>query len=250
MHHNIKIRKMKKIVAYITLGFALTSFYSCTPEETPTKLAMQGNWELTSAKDEAGNDITTQIAFPVTAIQLTDDNGMLGTQGPMFTRVVYGDSKWIEVSAKIKQVFDYANLRLNTGEFFVGENVVPTFTVEAKLQATAAVGGVLSDILQLVGVNSSYFQQTIYHKFTNVKVSFPNSTKKDGFLSSNNGKENDRYNTMVWEFTSETQAFYNYKDANGNPVIWNGFPVANFQKGTFTFQKFTTGLNDFVKSKQ
>jgi hypothetical protein len=98
---------MKKALSFLFIGFTLATLQSCTQEETPTKLAMQGNWELVSAKDAAGNDITSQIAFPVTAIQLTDDNGMLGTQGPMFTRVVYGDSKWIEVSAKIKQVFDY-----------------------------------------------------------------------------------------------------------------------------------------------
>ncbi len=240
---------MKKLTPLLLLFTVLIFLQSCTPEETPTKLAMQGNWELVSAVDASGNDITSQIAFPVTAIQLTDDNGMLGTQGPMFTRIVYGDSKWIEVSGKIKQVFDYANLRLNTGEFFVGENVQPIFTVEAKLQATAAAGGVLSDILQLVGVNSSYFQQVIYHKFTNVKVSFPNKAKNESFLNPDKNKS-DRYNTMVWEFTNETQAFYNYKDANGNSVVWNGFPVADFKKGTYTFKKFTTGLNDFVKSKQ
>lgn len=239
---------MKKFII-LTLITATIILQGCKEEETPTKLAMQGNWELVSAVDAAGNDITSQLAFPVTAIQLTDDNGMLGTQGPMFTRIVYGDSKWIEVSGKIKQVFDYANLRLNTGEFFVGENVQNTFTVEAKLQATAAVGGVLSDILQLVGVNSSYFQQVIYHKFTNVNVSFPNKSKNETFFTANQTNK-DAYNTMVWEFTDNTQAFYNYKDANGNSIVWNGFPVANFQRGTYTFKKFTQGINDFVKSKQ
>jgi hypothetical protein len=243
---------MKKALSFIALGFAIATMQSCTQEETPTKLAMQGNWELVSAKDASGNDITSQIAFPVTAIQLTDDNGMLGTQGPMFTRIVYGDSKWIEVSGKIKQVFDYANLRMNTGEFFVGENVQPTFTVEAKLQATAAAGGVLSDILQLVGVNTSFFQQVIYHKFTNVTVTFPDKgeASRSFFQNSNNNNNNNGYNTMVWEFTDNTQAFYNYKDQNGNSVVWNGFPVANFKRGTYTFRKFTTGLNDFVKSRQ
>ena len=92
---------MKKALSFLFIGLIIASLQSCTEEETPTKLAMQGNWELVSAKDAAGNDITSQVAFPVTAIQLTDDNGMLGTQGPMFTRVVYGDSKWIEISGKI-----------------------------------------------------------------------------------------------------------------------------------------------------
>ena len=55
---------MKKALSFLFIGFTLATLQSCTQEETPTKLAMQGNWELVSAKDAAGNDITSQIAFP------------------------------------------------------------------------------------------------------------------------------------------------------------------------------------------
>jgi hypothetical protein len=229
---------MKKYIPAkcIVLFLTITFFASCEKEPTPTKVRMQGNWELTEATDEQGADIRAKIAFPVTVMQLTDDNGMLGTIAPMFTYVVYGGSKWIEVSAKIKQAFDYANFRFNTGEFFVSGGVVDNFTVEAKLQATAAAGG-LSDILTILGVGQGYIQQTIYHKFLNVRVSFPNKESRD------NSTEGD---VMVWEFTTNTTGAYNYKDSNGNYVVWNGWPVDKFNRGKFTFTKRTKGINELV----
>lgn len=38
------------------------------------------------------------------------------------------------------------------------------------------------------------------------------------------------YNTMIWEFDEETTAAYNYKDGQGNILVWGGWPVNNFQK--------------------
>ncbi len=225
---------MKKsgLVLAITASIFFISMLlsSCVQEETPTKTLMQGTWELTAAQDSSGNDILNKIAFPVTVIQLTDDNGMLGTMGPMFTRVVYGDSKWIEISAKIKQVFDYANLRFNTGEFFLDGGVQPRFTVEAKLQATAVLGG-LKDILEIMKIGNAWIQQTIYHKFIGVKVNF--SADK---------------NTMYWEFDDQTTGAYNYKDAQGNPLLWQGWPVDRFQRGRYTWTKKTQTLNEVVSS--
>jgi hypothetical protein len=212
-------------------------FTSCEKEKTPTKVRMQGNWQLTEARDASGNDITKEIAFPVTALQLTDDNGMIGTQGPMFTRTVYGNSKWIEVSAKIKQVFDYANFRFNTGEFFVEGGNPDRFTVEAKLQATAAAGG-LADILTILGVGNGWIQQVIYHKFINVKVTFPNEEDT----------KSDDPDVMIWEFDDQTTAAYNYKDSQGNIVLWQGWPVDKFSKGTFKFTKKIEGVNEIVKA--
>ena len=220
-------------------GTIIISFFLCVSsckkeeEEPPTKVLMQGTWELTSATDASGVSIINTVAFPVTAIQLTDDNGMVGTQGPMFTYTVYGGSQWVTASAKIKQAFDYANFRFNTGEYFVESGNPTRFTVEAKLQATAIAGG-LTDVLTILGVGQGYLQQTIYHKFINVKVTIP----KD-----DNTKER---NTMIWEFDHETTAAYNYKDGQGNIILWGGWPVNNFSKGTYTFTKRISGLNDIV----
>ena len=215
---------------------SIFTLQSCKNEddETPTKTLMEGTWELTDATDSAGNDIKSKVAFPVTAIQLTHDNGMVGTQGPMFTYTVYGGSKWISVSSKIKQAFDYVNFNFNTGEFFVATGTTDRFTVEAKLEATAAVGG-LGDILTAFGVGNGWLQQIIYHKFNNVKVTLP----KD-FGTTNR-------NTMIWEFDSQTTAAYNYKDSNGNLLLWGGWPVNKFSRGKFTFTKKIKTVKDIVK---
>lgn len=235
---------MKKLfslpIVAILAAFILTS---CEKEPTPTKILMQGNWQLTAATDASGNDILNKVSFPVTVIQLTDDNGLLGTHAPLATRVVYGDTKWTEVSGKMNQVFDYANFRFNTGEYFVGEGAVDNFTVEFKLQATAIAGGALSDLLTIFGVGNGWLQQTVYHKFTNVKVSFPG--EEDKLF---NSKKDEERNTMIWEFTDETQGHYNYKDSQGNPVLWQGWPVEKFARGTYTWTKKTEGINDLVKA--
>lgn len=225
----------KKNILFAFIGLTLF-LSSCVKEPLATKLAMQGNWVLVKATDAAGNDITSKVAFPITAIQLTDDNGMLGSQSPLFTYIVYGDSKWTEASGKIGQLFDYANLRLSTGEFFVGEGQQEVFTVEAKLQATAIAGG-LTDLLTIFGVANGFLQQTIYHKFTNVRVEIPDN---DG------NQENIR--TMIWSFDGGTQGLYNYKDSQGNYVLWLGWPVNQFSRCTLTWEKRTQGVNDIVRA--
>lgn len=221
-------------VLRFALLLALPFFLASCEKEIPTKERMQGTWQLVSASDSSGQDITSKIAFPVTVIQLTDDNGMLGTQGPMFTHIVYGGSKWIEISAKIKQTFDYANFRFNTGEYFVEGGTPDRFTVEAKLQATAAAGG-LTDILNILGIGSAWLQQVVYHKFIDVKVTF------------NEDKSKDAEDLMTWEFDTQTSAVYNYKDAQGNLLLWQGWPVNKFGRATFTFKKVTKGLNEVVE---
>jgi len=218
----------------LIVALAVATFTSCELNElltTPTKQQMQGTWVLTKATDNQGTDITQKLSFPVTAIQLTDDNGMVGTMAPMFTYLVYGGSKWAEAAGKMDQLFDYVNMRFNTGEFFVADGQVDNFTVEAKLQATTiAGGGALTDILTIFGVNTSFLQQVIYHKFVNVAVFF-------------DGKD-----TMIWEFDPQTEAFYNYKNSVGNMVPWTGWATNNFQKCRFVFTRKTLKLEDIVRT--
>ena len=150
---------------------------------------------------------------------------------PMFTYLVYGGSKWSEAAGKMGQLFDYVNMRFNTGEFFVADGQVDNFTVEAKLQATAiAGGGALTDILKIFGVNTSFLQQVIYHKFMNVAVFF-------------DGKD-----TMIWEFDQQTDAVYNYKNSVGEMVPWTGWSTASFQKCRFVFARKTLKLEDIVRN--
>jgi hypothetical protein len=226
---NMHTTIFRRLLLVALAAAALTSCDLNNLITPPTKQQMQGTWVLTQATDAQGVDITQKVSFPITAIQLTDDNGMVGTMGPLFTYIVYGGSKWTEVAGKMDQLFDYVNFQFNTGEFFVADGQVNSFTVEAKLQATAAVGGrSITEILSIFGVNTSYLQKTIYHKFKNVAVDF-------------DGKD-----TMIWTFDSETQAFYNYKDAGGDTVVWGGWPTTGFQKCRFVFTRKTLKLEDLV----
>ena len=226
---NMHTAIFRRLLLVALAAAALTSCDLNNLITPPTKQQMQGTWVLTQATDEQGVDITQKVSFPVTALQLTDDNGMVGTMGPMFTYIVYGGSKWTEVAGKMDQLFDYTNFRFNTGEFFVADGQVDNFTVEAKLQATAIAGGsAFTSMLSLLGVNTSFLQQTIYHKFVNVAVAF-------------DGKD-----TMIWTFDPYTEAFYNYKNSVGNMVSWSGWPTTGFQKCRFVFTRKTLKLEDLV----
>ena len=214
----------------LLLAVVAITFSSCELDTTSTKQQMQGTWVLTQATDAQGADIIKKINFPITAFQLNNSNGMMGTVGPMFTYIVYGGSKWTSTMGKLDQAFDYANMRFDDGEFFLKEGTVNNFTVEAKLQATSSIGGgALVDILKIFGVNSSYLEQTIYHKFVNVAVEF-------------SGKD-----TMIWTFNNDTQAFYNWKDSEGKLVSWGGWPTSGFQKCQFVFSRKTLKLDEIVE---
>lgn len=227
-----KLNIMKKIIGILGL-FLSVWLTSCEPIEapTPTKTLMRGNWELIEATDSTG-DITRKIAFPITVMQLSDDDAITGTIGPMFTRIVYGPSKWIEAMAKFDQVWDYANFQFNNGDYWVGKDVQQRFTVEARLKATTSIGGTaFTDLLSILGVNSQWFDHTIYHKFQDVKIDF----------SENN-------NVMTWTFDDQTVGIYNKKDSNGNYVLWRGWPVEKFLRSKYVFRKRTQGITELVRN--
>lgn len=52
--------------------------------------------------------------------------------------IVYGDNKYTQIASDVDQVFNYAGLDFNGGEFFVEDGVVDRFTLEMKLQACPA----------------------------------------------------------------------------------------------------------------
>src|SRR5271157_2956223 len=126
---NIKI--LKSIVVIIVMILVA----SCQQETTPTQTQMQGVWQVTSVHDDDLNtDITTSVSFPVVAFSLSSDNTVLSTAGPLFTYIVYGKSKFVQVAADLDLVFDYTQLSFNGGEFFVAGGVVSRFTIEMKLE--------------------------------------------------------------------------------------------------------------------
>ena len=189
---------------------------------------MEGVWVVSEAYDENGDTITKKIAFPISAFHLSSDNTVISTGGPMFMHIVYGNNKYTTIASSIDQVFNYAGLDFNGGEFFVGGGVQDRFTMEMKLEGLPGQK-TLTTLLDLIGITQDYLDVVVYHKFKDVKVSF----------------END-YQTMIWEFDAATQAVYNTKNNYGEYVLWEGWPVANFMKGRFVFQKRSTDLNEVV----
>lgn len=197
--------------------------------ETPTRTRMQGVWKVTEAYNESDSSILDQIAFPVTAFWLQDANTMISTAGPMFMYVVYGGSKYTDIASKIDQVFNYVTLDFTAGEFFVSDGIVDTFAIEVKLEGLPGQGSLVT-LLNLLGLNSQFLQTTVYHKFMNVSVEF------------NEGDDDH----MTWTFDDYTHAAYNMKDANGNYVLWAGWPTTSFTRARFVLTKQTISLDSLV----
>jgi len=212
------------------ISFSLLSCEKDAP--TPTKSRMEGAvWVVTEAYDSSGANILDKFQnpiIPITAFHLSSDNTVLSTAGPMVTYLVYGDSKWTEVSAVVDQIFNYANLSFNGGEYFVADGVVDRFALEMKLEG---VGGsnTLETILNIFNIQAQWLETVVYHKFLDVKVSF-----------------NDANDRMTWEFDNTTWAKYNMKDSYGEYILWGGWPVTKFSKCKFILDKKTKKLDDIV----
>ncbi len=200
-------------------------------DETPTKDKMEGVWQVTEAYDQNGNDILSQICFPITAFHFSSDNTVISTAGPMIMHTVYGTSKYTDIASKIDQTFNYAGLDLTGGEWFIDGGPVDRFTLEMKLEGLPGQKA-LTDLLSLLGIGNAYLDITIYHKFRDVKVTFE--------------PWNDT--TMTWEFDDSTSAVYNKKDKYGDYVAWTGWPTSSFSHSRFVLTKRSKDINNLITS--
>jgi hypothetical protein len=231
---SIRLMKLRFFTALIVFFGVGCQFLNFTPG-VPTQTKMEGVWKVTEATDVSSNtSILNSINFPVTAFKLSTTNGVLSTAGPMFMYIVYGPSAFANVVGKVDAAFDYAHLNTTDGEWFIDTGNVDNFTIEMKLSLPGA--STIETLLQVLGVQNTYLQgiykHIIYHKFENVKVSFPNGGDS----------------VMVWEFDNSTTALYNTKDSQGNYVLWNGWPTSGFSKCKFTLQKQASDIVDIVKA--
>jgi len=223
------MNKTKQILTILLVSVIFVT--SCTKEKdaTPTKTKMEGVWVVTEAYDSSGNSILNKVQnhlIPLTAFYLSSDNTVLSTGGPMTTYIVYGDSKWTQISSTIDHIFNYANLTFNGGEFFVADGTPDKFALELKLEG---IGGTstLVEILNIVGIQAEWLKEVVYHKFINVGVTF-----------------NDTNTKMTWTWDNSTTARYNMKDQYGDYVLWGGWPINKFSKCKFVLEKKSKTLND------
>jgi hypothetical protein len=221
----------RSLSIFILISISLSLFFSSCDElfleETPTKTRMQGIWKVTEVYSESDSLITPRFEFPITAFWLSDDNSIMSSAGPLMMYIVYGENNYTNIASKIDQVFNYMSLEYNGGEFFVGSGVQERFTLEMKLQGLPGQDA-LTDLLSMIGIHAQWLEQVIYHKFVGVKVDF---------LSDD---------MMMWTFDAATYAEYNMKDAIGDKVLWEGWPVDGFQKVRIVLTKTVKSLNDVV----
>lgn len=216
----------------LILIFSVLLFSSCDKLfiEPPTKSSMEGVWLVTKVTNAAGQDITQQVSFPVVAFHLSSDNTVISTAGPLIMYIVYGPGKYTSIASKIDQVFNYASLDFNGGEFFVDGGVQSRFTLEMKLEGLPGQK-TLTTLLDLIGIGQDYLDVVVYHKFMDMAVSFQNN-----------------HNTMIWEIDDVTTAVYNKKDSHGNYVLWQGWPVTNFQHCKIWLEKQSIDISDVVRN--
>lgn len=226
---------MKLMKSLTTLTSAVIIFLlvvvnsSCTTDQPPTKSSMEGVWTVTHVYDEQGVDHASQLNFPITAFHLSSDNTVISTASPLIMFIVYGDNKYTQIASDIDQVFNYAGLDFNGGEYFVEGGTPDRFTLEMKLEGLPGQHS-LTTLLDMLGVTNDWLDVVVYHKFMDVGVTFSAD-----------------YNTMYWTIDGTTFAAYNTKDNYGNYILWNGWPVENFTRCTIELQKQTKDLTEVVQ---
>lgn len=232
-----------KIKTFYPLIILVLSFSiivsSCKKKEeedpTPTNELMEGVWKLESIVEENGPNITDTVTgwFP-TFIQLNDANGFLSTAGPLWMYLVYGRSEFINISSKIDEVFNYGDLEMSLGDWYIDKNkVVDNFTLKARLRFPALE--TVNEIYEILPFDPPEFvadaiDLIIYHRFKNIGVSI----------------NDDDPDKMVWIIDNEVVADYNTVNNVGDPVVYVGVNPSNFSHCTITFKRAVKSLNDLA----
>ncbi len=223
------MRTFKLVAVLLFLSVLSVSCDKLLHEEPPTKTRMEGVWEAARVVTSDGLDITNQLKFPILAFHLSSDRTIISTAGPLMMYVVYGNNKFTQIASKIDQVFNYATLSFNGGEFFIDGGQQTRFTLEMKLEGLPGQKA-LTTLLEMIGIGNAYLDLVVYHKFINVGIRFE-----------------DNFNTMIWDIDEKTSAVYNTKDSQGNYLLWNGWPTNSFQKCQIMFVKRTKDIRDLVR---
>ncbi len=222
----------------VLLAFSLAIFVSSCEEidtETPTNELMEGVWQLSDASEGSENITDKVTTFFPTFVHMDDKNSVNSTAGPLFMYIVYGDSRFVNITSKLDQVFSYADLSFTEGEWFIDKNkVVDNFTIEMKLLFPTME--TVTEIFDLLDVNLPEFVEdgmdlVIYHRFKNITVEI----------------DEDNPDIMVWEFTPQIVADYNTKDKYGDKILYTGVNVTEFSKCRLEFHKKSKSLIDLVQ---
>jgi hypothetical protein len=231
MKQKANYRILARIVFLLLIPFfLLTCEEEGEDDPTPTKDLMQGVWEVTAAYDAADTSIMQSINFVLpTYLKFDDYNSINSTGGPMFMYVVYGGSKFIEITSKVDAAFDYLNHQWTQGEYGIADGVVDRFTLEIKLKFPGTQ--TITEVLDLFGIPTPQLgEPIIHHKFYNVGIVI----------------SDDDPNKMTLLFDDATTSEYNIKNNNLQYVLWTGLQDIPFTKCSFVLTKRTKTLDQLV----
>lgn len=225
---NLKNRILMPLLSVIPLFFVNCGLLDdIVTEEEPTFSRMQGVWEVTEATNEFGDNILDKINFPRTVFKLESNKNVISTAGPMITYLVYGANNYTSVASKIDQVFDYTKLEFDDGRFNTDNGVVSRFSMEIGLKTIPGLSSV-GEILSWFGYHVQIFDETIFHKFMDIKVTFESDEK------------------MIWEFDEdvETEYYTLNEDLNKNLI---SISTDHFSHCTFVLEKQVDDVMDIIK---
>ena len=224
----------KQLVLLGTIILIVSSCEKAVDPVTPTNDLMEGVWKVTEAYDADDSSIVQKVnpLLVASIFDLNSTNGVITTASPMFMYIVYGKSRFIEIIGEMDQAFKYnvVDFGLTLGEWGIKKGeVVDRFTIEMKMKFPTIQ--TIENLLQLMGIQiPSLFEEVIYHKFTNVKVTI----------------DDNNPNVMWWEFDDSTVPFYNIKDDQLNFVLWNGVDVNTFTRSKYKLEKQIKGIQVLV----
>ena len=234
----MKIIRLFAVITLLSVGFVFNSCEKPEDPPIPTNELMEGKvWEVTAIFDANDSLITNEVnSFFPTYIHLDDANSLNSTAGPMFMYIVYGGSKFIDVSSKFDEIFKYADLQMTEGEWFIDKNkVVDNFTLEVKMRFPTAE--TFNEVFQLLNIPppeivADAIDIIVYHKFkfVNVDIREENPSK------------------MTWNLTSSIEATYYTKDQYGDPIVWVGISSDSFQKLKIIMDKRAESLTSLVQT--
>ncbi len=229
---------LRIVVISSLLTWMLLGFSSCEKldDPTPTHELMQGVWMVDAVYDAEGKDITNDVtSFAPAYIHLDDKNSVNSTCGPLFMYIVYGKSRFVKVAGRVDEVFDYADLSLTEGEWFIKKRgQVDLFTCEMKMKFPGAntLESILSDMGGInLGFVDEMIEAVIYHKFMDINVDV----------------DDDNPRRMVWSINNNTKPVYNIKDQYGNYVLWNAVGSDAFSRCEIHWKKQSRALNELVR---
>lgn len=226
---------MKKIITLL-VAISMTFIMGCTElldslsEPTPTKNLMEGVWEVVAVTEVEGTDTldiydTLRLDFPINPyIHIKDNTYFNSTAGPLFLYLVYGRSKWTQVTSLMDQMFNYAQLTTTDGRWITQEGIVDSF--DLKVTLTPPGSQTFKSVLELFGVASGYLETYLDHDFSGVWVSFE-------------GMDSD---TMYWEWDDAVTA--DYYNVYGD--IWLGWEATKFSRCKIKMVKRVKTLNELI----